>query len=67
MMYSVADIAGLNKAGDRERHAATSAWHGSTEPAGSPNRQKVVAITMFGITTPAVTWPAAGSRPKVMK
>lgn len=59
MMYSVADIAGLNQLSRQVIANAAAAIVGMAWEARNPRARqtgkKVVAITMFGITTPAVT------------
>lgn len=64
MMYSVVDVAGLNTVSTRifENAAAAAAGmarHAATRAAAAPARP-AVAITMFGVTTPAAT--GAGGR-----
>lgn len=59
MMYSVVDVAGLNTVSTRifENAAAAAAGmarHAATRAAAAPARP-TVAITMFGVTTPAAT------------
>lgn len=59
MMYSVADIAGLNQLSRRVIANAAAAIAGMAREARNPwdrqNGKGAVAMTMFGITTPAVT------------
>jgi uncharacterized protein (UPF0261 family) len=60
MMYSVVDIAGLNRLSKRAIANAAAAIAGMAQEARNrpdhPDSKRVVAITMFGITTPAATF-----------
>ena len=56
MMYSVADIAGLNRISRQIIANAVGAICGMVEQALPPDKDKpIVAATMFGVTTPCVT------------
>jgi uncharacterized protein (UPF0261 family) len=58
MMYSVVDIAGINRISARILRNAAAAMAGmvlAPQPAGDPASERpLVAATMFGVTTPAV-------------
>jgi uncharacterized protein (UPF0261 family) len=57
MMYSVVDIAGINRISDRILRNAAAAMAGMVNapaPAPTSTEQPLIAATMFGVTTPAV-------------
>ncbi|QBD78883.1 UPF0261 family protein [Ktedonosporobacter rubrisoli] len=59
MMYSVVDIAGINRISERIMSNAAAAIAGMAQNYSSfqpaPNAKPLIGATMFGVTTPAVT------------